>query len=134
MYYVIKAGLHRIEPPKLLRDRFSHLYRGLDFPPNHFLFENFDRKLQHYIEADLINYNTRSYYEEFFPEKFETFKEPFAVLTLGELEAGFVVCLVPLVLSVFVFFIEWLSIVKDLIVFSIIFEKFFELKKLDPWV
>jgi len=36
------------------------------------------------------------------PKKYEVNTEPFAVLTLGELQAGFVVSALPLVLSILV--------------------------------
>lgn len=100
-------------------------------PPTNFLFETFDRKLQQYIEADLINYNVRAWKEKLNFKRFQTFKEPFAVLTLAELEAGFVICVTPLVLSVFVFLAEWIPTLKNLIVFHIIFKKYFERKELE---
>lgn len=94
-----------------------------------FLFEIFDRKLQQYVEADLVNYNIRRWKDRANPNFFEEIKEPFAVLTLDELEAGFVVCLVPLVLSIFVFAIEWMPTSKDLLVFLFIFKKYFQVKE-----
>lgn len=99
------------------------------FPAHHFLFKVFDKLLQRYIEADLINYNTREWNERYNPKKLEQFEEPFAVLTLQKLEAGFVVCLVPLFLSIFVFCFEWLVVAMNLTVFLLIFGNFFEVKK-----
>lgn len=93
----------------MLKQRYELESRSLLFGAYHFLFEIFDRKLQQYIEADLVNYNTRKWNEDSNPYNFEENKKPFAVLTLGELEAGFVICIAPLVLSVIVFGIEWLS-------------------------
>lgn len=116
--------------PKLLKDRYMLESLVFAFPRNHFLFEVFDRKLQQYIEGDLINYNTREWQESINRKTFQH-KEPFAVLTFGELEAGFVVCLVPLILSGFVFCIEWLITLKNLLVFIIIFKKLFEEKYLE---
>lgn len=92
------------------------------------MFDVFDRKIQQYLEADLINYNNRFFLELKNPKKFEKFEEPFSVLTLEQLEAGFVVCLVPLLLSIFVFGFECLITLKDFIVFRIIFAKYFQIK------
>lgn len=128
---VIKGKLNRIEPPKLLKERFMLETRGLTFLRNHFLFESFDRKLQQYIEGDLVNYNCRDFYENNNPAKFRKYEEDFAVLTLGELEAGFVVCLVPLALTVLVFMIEWIPTLKNFLVFLFIYKKYFELKKFE---
>lgn len=101
---------------------------SLRLPPHHYMFDIFDRKLQQYIEADLVNYNTREYRENCNPKKYEEFKLPFAVLTFAELEAGFVVSLVPLVLSILIFAFEWLPNLKNLIIFLFVFKKYFEVK------
>lgn len=98
-------------------------------PPHHCLFDVFDRKLQQYIEADLISYNAQMDWNN--PKKYEEYTEPFAILTLGELEAGFVVCLVPLLFSIVVFILEWLATMKDLVVFLFIFKKYFELTEIE---
>lgn len=128
---LIRGKLNRTEQPKLLKERLSLDYDSLYFESGHFLFDVFDRKIQQYFEADLINYNNRYFFELDNPKKFEKFKEPFAVLTLDQLEAGFVVCLVPLVLSIFVFGIECLITLKNLIVFNIIFAKYFYVKDIE---
>lgn len=103
--------------------------RALMFNTQHHFFEVFDRKLQQYIEAGLVRYNMRTYIERSDPKKFEKHEKPYAVLALGELEAGFVVCMLPLVLSILVFSIEWIPTLKDLIVALFIFKNFFDVKK-----
>lgn len=94
-----------------------------------FFFETFDRKLQQYIEADLVSFSTRNFHENSNPKKFEVHQEPFAVLTLSELEAGFVVCIVPLAFSILVFAFEWIEVLKNLIITQFIFIHYFEAKK-----
>lgn len=126
--HMIRGTLNKTEPPRLLDERYMLESRALHYPPQHFLFDTFDRKLQQYIEADLINYNIRTWNEESDPKKYEEFEEPFAVLTLGELEAGFVVCLVPLILSILVFCIEWLPNLKAFLVFQFALRSFFKLR------
>lgn len=123
--------LQKTQPPKLLKDRFMLEARSLDFESHHFLYEIFNHKLHQYIEADLVNFHKRFFNERFNLKKFEEFKEPFAVLNLKELEAGFVVCLIPIILSLLVFAIEWLPTLKDLFVFSFIFQNYFYLKKVE---
>lgn len=131
MYGFIRNTLNKTDPPKLLEERFLLENRALHYPPNHFLFDIFDRKLQQYIEGDFINYNTRYWTRANDPKKFEEFKEPFAVLTLGELEAGFVVCMVPLALSILVFAFEWIPNLWNLFIAICIFKKYFEVKQLE---
>lgn len=128
-YYVIKYGLNRTDPPKTLKDRLLFDMKALQFEPLHFLLDIFDQKLQQYIEADLINYNNRRWIEDNNPKRFEKYQEPYAILTLGELEAGFVVCMAPLALSVLVFLIEWIPTAKNLLAFHFIFKSFFEVKQ-----
>lgn len=103
--------------------------RAILFAAHHFLFDVFDRKLQQYVEADLVNYNTMKFNEEFMRARVEDFKKPVAVLTLGELEAGFVVFMVPLALSIITFGLEWIQTLMDYTFALIIFETFFKMKK-----
>lgn len=124
--YIIRAKLNRTDPPNLLKERFMLEARALKFPPYHFLFEVFEEMLQHYIEGDFINFSNKYRDEASNPKKFEAYEEPFAVLTLDELEAGFVVCLVPLLSSIFIFAIEWIPNIQHLIVFRILSQKYFD--------
>lgn len=126
--HVIRYELNRSLPPKLLKERLMLECRALKFKYFHWLYEIFDRKLQQYIEADLINYNTRKWDEDSNPKKYEEYKELFAILTLGELEAGFVVCLVPFICSILVFTFEWLPTLKEIVVFLVIFKEYFKCK------
>lgn len=127
----IKEYLNRTNPPKLLEERFMVEMNAFIFQPFHFLFEVFDRKLQQYVEAGLVDYNLKEFHQKSDLKKFEVLEEPFAVLTLTELEAGFVVCITPLVLSVFVFSFEWLPTIKDFLVLWTIFKKYFSMKKME---
>lgn len=105
--------------------------RALWFHRYHFMYDIFDQKLQQYIEADLINFNALYYKNSNNPKVYEKFEEPFAVLTLAELEAGFVVCLFPLVLSIHVFAFEWMQTVKNFVLCLFIFKTFFEVKQFE---
>lgn len=105
--------------------------RAFQFESHHFLFTVFNQKLQQYIDGGLVGFNVANLKEVTNPKLYTMYtnNEPFAILTLEELEAGFVVSLAPLILSILVFGIEWISTLKDLIVFLIIFKKYFDVKK-----
>lgn len=95
------------------------------------MYEVFDRKLQQYIEADLVNNNLRAWREEDNVKRFEKYEEPFAVLTLGKLEAGFVACFVPLAMSLVVFSIEWMITLVNLLIPLLVFRAYFEVKNIE---
>lgn len=123
--------MNKTVPPRHLEARHLLEARSLKFPAHHFLFDIFNRKLQQYFEADLVNFNTRLWRERSDPKKYEKYEEPFAILTLGELEAGFFVCMAPFILGILAFVFEWIAALKNLIVFLIIFKKYFDLKKVE---
>lgn len=128
---LITVGMNRTDAPRLIKDPFSFEAEAWMFPTRHFLLDIFDRKLQQYIEADLVNYNSREEHKLINPKRFEVRKESFSVLTLAELEAGFVVSMTPLLISILVFVIEWIPTLKNLVVFLIIFKKYFEMKNIE---
>lgn len=127
----VKRHLNKVDPPELLGDRLRLENRALEIQRLHFLYEIFDRKLQQYIEAGLIDCNTVRWIQKNHFKNFRITKEPFAVLTLSELEAGFVVCLVPFIFSLFVFLIEWIPTLKNLMIFLFVFKNYYDLKKLN---
>lgn len=118
------------EPPRLLKPRFLLESIVFAFEPFHVLFDVFDRKLQQYVEADFVNYNIRQW-EDSNNRKMYKHKETFAILTLGELEAGFVVSMVPFVISILVFGIEWIPTLKDLVTVLFVFKCLFKVKDLE---
>lgn len=121
-YYILNK---QKKVPKMLATRFMLNMRVAVVPGNNKLLKTFDRKLQQLFEADLINYYMRDFNIVVDKAKADkTPQEPFKVLTFEELEAGFVVCFVPLLFSIVVFMLEWLVTLKDLLVFRCIFEAF----------
>lgn len=131
IYAAILGGTNRSEYPKRLPKRFRLDQRALFFPPHHLFYDAFDKKMQQLVESDLIEYHVRRCFEKINPKRYEKYKEPFKILTIGELEAGFVVSLVPLLLSLIVFCLEWLPTLKNLIVFSHAFNAYFRMKMSD---
>lgn len=129
MFFYLVDNLHRTEAPKLLQPRFQLEARSLVFMPFHFLFDVFNKKLQQYVEANLCTSSLSYFDERNSIKRYEQFKEAFSVLTLSELKAGFVVCLVPLILCIFVFGMEWMIALKDLLLFLLIFKTYFDLKE-----
>lgn len=122
-YYIINK---QKKIPKMLADRFMLNMRVVGIAVNNKLLKPFDKKLQQLFEADLINYYMRDF--EIVVEKAKTdrnLQEPFKVLTFDELEAGFVVCFMPLLFSIIIFINEWIITMKDLLVFRSILRAFF---------
>lgn len=113
--------------PKVLETRHSGTFFCVLSEINHLFSEIFARKFQQLTEAGLVDYNKRYWYHEINPKRWEIPKVP-EVLTLKELEAGFVVCIGTLALSAVVFCLEWLMTLKDLIVFNFIFKAFFKMQ------
>lgn len=113
--------------PELLKDRFSGNYYCLFTKINHRFIQTLAKKLQQFVEAGLLDYNSRYWFDKTDPKRVEVETGP-QVLTLNELEAGFVVCMVPLAISIIAFGLEWLPTLKDLIVFSFIFKQLFEIR------
>lgn len=113
--------------PKMLDLRHSGSFYYVFSEVNHMFSGVFAKQLQQLVEAGLISYYMKYWYDENNPKRWKVTKGP-KVLTLKELEAGFVVCIVSLSISAGVFCLEWLMALKDLIVFHFIFKKFFEIK------
>lgn len=125
-YYIINK---QKKVPKLLTNRFMLNMRAAGVAVNNKFLKTFDRKLQQLFEADLVNYYMRDF--EIVVEKAKTDKnlgEPFKVLTFEELEAGFVVCIVKLLFSIFVFILEWIVTMMYVLIFVKIFQVFYEHK------
>lgn len=132
-FYSIVNTVKETKPPKLLPERYMLELSVFQLTPHHFFLNILDRKLQQYIEADLINYNAnvrdRLLNDQ---KKYEVRKESFAVLTFGELQAGFFVCLMPLLLSIIVFGLECFQIMRNLLmIFQLMKIKHSEQSKLN---
>lgn len=125
MFDYNRNNIEKTEHPLLLENRFDIEAKALVFPPHHFLFDVIDQKLQQYIEGGLVDQSLWYPNLAYDPRKYKVLKDSFAILTLSDLEAGFVVCIAPLLLSIFVFGCEWLLTLKDLMVVTKIFEKYY---------
>lgn len=92
---------------------------------NDVLSEILPKKLQQLNEAGLIEYYMRYYFDAVSKIVLRT-ESGSKVLTLEELEAGFVVCMIPMGISLVAFCIEWLITLKHLTVYQFIFKKLFD--------
>lgn len=101
------------------------------FRQRHFLFLIFDRKIQQLLEAHVIGYYIKIDNEECNVKFHETFVPSFKVLTFGELKAGFVVSVAPLIMGLVVFCSEWTVRLKDLLVVLSISKTFFKIKHIE---
>lgn len=126
--YFIREPLNRTTPPKQLPERYMLEKVATFFLPHDLFFETFDKKIQQMFEAGIIALCLKYHEDTFKPNKFQSQQESFKVLTLTELKAGFVISLVPLVFTFFIFCIEWLPTIKNYIVISYTFREFFKVK------
>lgn len=98
----------------------------LYFNTESIFYEIVKRNIKQLLEAGLIDF-----YAKYFFEPYEQFVEPkddAQVLTLKELEGGFVVICVSLLICVIVFCLEWIFKLKDLILKSAILKSYFPAK------
>lgn len=99
---------------RMIKERFALTMFGFQFPRNHKFFEIFDRKIQEIFAAGLtykldsimLSWTKPECYKEF-RHKYEN-DDP-KVLSLKELEAGFVIWLIFMCSSVIVFVLECIS-------------------------
>lgn len=88
----------------LLSQNLPKFLITFSFAPFDPFFEHFDRYLQRYVESGMFNdlvYGDKKLYGRSYNEEV-----PPLVLTMDDLAIGFLVCLIPMVLSAIVFFIE----------------------------
>lgn len=125
--YAFKRMLNFTTFPKLLETGFSNSFSCVHGEVNNLFWQILASRLQKLVEAGLIDYNMRYWIDAINPKLFEVVSEP-KVLTLDELEAGFVVCMAPLVISAVVFCFEWLITFKNFIVFYFMLKKMYEVR------
>lgn len=120
--------LKKNKEPKLLPDRYLMDHTVLSFRLRDFMFEVFDEKIQQLVEGHFIAFHLQNDNRAELSEVVKRLEIPFKDLTIGELEAGFVVSTSPLILSLMVFCFEWLVTLKDLLVFLCIFKTYFKMR------
>lgn len=112
---------------RILNDRLLLEMKVLLAARHNKLFDLIDRKMQQFFEGGLFYAFTanirRKVEKRLSPEYTETFK----VLTLEELEAGFVISVVPLLFAISAFCLERMIALKNFILF--IFVGFFRFQK-----
>lgn len=113
---------------KTLEERMFLETYVLMFPTHHRFYDSFNRKFRKMLEAGLFDFYVRELHEFLKRKVQQKPEQPFKVLTLEELEAGFVVSLFPLLLAVVVFCLEWLVLLKNLFLVSCVFSAYYHLK------
>lgn len=99
---------------RIFKDRLSLDMSGLAFSKRVKYFEIFDIKLQQLFKGGLFQYYNFEIADFTKLKKYEhKLKTDAQILSMKHLEAGFVVCCVSLLFSVFVFIVEWLIRFKD---------------------
>lgn len=103
---------------RLLPDRLVLAMMGMQFPRNHKLFEVFDKKLQQLFVSGLIDFEAKECLFWLKPDSYRKHRHEFEnddpkVLTFDDLEAGFVIWATSILISIFVFLIEWLTNIRE---------------------
>lgn len=114
---------------KILQERNRGDHDVLYFPAHHRFYHTFNEKFKQMSEAGLIGHFIQEAKEMYIRNTPQEHVEPFKELTLEELEAGFVVSVVPLLVATVVFCSEWIVASKNLIVLFCILRAFFALKE-----
>lgn len=106
--------------------------RGLVFPRNHGFYEIFNKKLQQYFESGLIGRYVSSTKAFLNPKRYaHLFAASPQVLTMEHLQAGFVIWLVSILVSLTAFTLEWLVRLKDYLLIKHLLTAFYEQRHLD---
>lgn len=127
----IITSLNRSEAPKLLPNRYMLQPMVIIFRSRNFISQLFDIKIQQLSQLGLIDYYIRKDDEEYNLQKFKSFEQPFKVLTLEELHAGFVVSTSPLILSLVVFCLEWIVTLFNYLIFYATFKAYFDMRSIE---
>lgn len=130
IFFKTITGLNRTEAPKLLPDRYMLQPDVILFKRRHFLSQLLDIKIQQLQEHGLIDYYIGKDDDEFNLNKLKKLQQPFKVLTLDELKAGFVISTSPLIISFVVFCLEWMVTLLDLLIFHSTFKAYFEMRSI----
>lgn len=118
---------------RVLKQRVGFEMRGLGFSRNDKFFEIFDRKFQQLFTAGLIDQSADFWFTFMNPKRYEHFyvHEP-EVLTMKDLEAGFVIWLISIFLTLIVFLLELLVKFRDRLVFQFVVFAFYHQANLSP--
>lgn len=110
---------------RIMKERTRLEMRGLFFPVNHQFYNTFNRKIQQCVTGGIIDH-LRSNWTKYLEHKryAHLYTVHPKVLTLQTLEAGFVIWMVSLSLSIIAFVLEWIFTIKDVFLFKYIFDIF----------
>jgi hypothetical protein len=89
----------------------------------------FDEKMQQLNDAGILDYFMTEYKDKINRKRYKRIKSGPQVLTMKQLEAGFVVWLISVQFAVLAFACEWLKRFFDYLVFKSIFVAFYDHKK-----
>lgn len=90
---------------KILKERLMADHKIIYFPAHSRFFNPFNEKFKQMLEAGLFGLFIQEAIDSINKTVQEP-AEPFKVLTLEELEAGFVICMIPLMFATIIFCLE----------------------------
>jgi hypothetical protein len=131
---------------RLMKNPFMVQPCGMEFLPNDKFYDHFNNKIQQMISGGILQHliaaydkfldpkfyespqlMTKEYLNEIYPKSFPP--EGRKVLTMGQLESGFVIIAIFLLLSLVVFLLEWSRTWKDLVIWICILDAYYKLNR-----
>lgn len=120
---------------RILNEHLFSISLGLGMIRNNIYFNIIDKKIQQLLTGGLIGFYVDKYHIWEKPKMYERYRHLFEhdgpkVLSLTDLEAGFVIWLVVLSFSLVAFILEWIARLRDFIVVMFVLNAFFEEKQI----
>jgi hypothetical protein len=129
---------------RIIDEPMQETFCGVDFPRNHKFYENFNRKITQLYEAGITERYSKHYYHLLDLKYYERprlihkkylettwrksfIKEP-KILSMRDLEFGFVIWLGSLVFPLIAFVLEWFKRLKEFLVIHFLLAAYFEIK------
>jgi hypothetical protein len=126
---------------RILTEPIQNQFCAVDFERNHKFYENFSHKIQQLFEAGITDMYKKKH-ERFYNSKYyekpqlthkkylettwrKSFNDEPKVLTMKDLEFGFVIWLLSLILPVVAFIFEWLIKVRHFLIINFLLKAYF---------
>lgn len=128
LYYYIKETNGSILP-RLHKERINLNSFGMVIPRNHKLYEIIDEKIQQLFTAGLVDFYSNEFFKYESKKRYDhLYHDKPQVLTMKNLEAGFVIWLASLSLTLIAFVCEWFIRIMEFVIYKSIFKAFYEHK------
>jgi hypothetical protein len=118
---------------RILKQRVLVSPVGLFFPNNYQYFQIFDKKIEQLITSGIANHYIEKYQVWTKQEAYEKFRHEFEnneakVLTMHDLEAGFVIWMITISLAFTIYTLEWIGTLRAFLVINYVLFIFYDQK------